>query len=149
MGNIISSFHDLRVYQAAFDLQQQVFVLSKGFPKEERYALTDQIRRASRSVGANIAEAWQKRRYNAHFLSKLTDADGGLAETQHWLGTARACDYLAASSSAGLIADCLEIGRMLGSMMAKPDKFCHLPLPAPARPPSAAIRPPSSVLRPQ
>ena len=75
MTERISSFRDLRVYQLAFELQQELFEVSKAFPPEERYALTDQIRRASRSIGANLAEAWQKRRYVAHFVSKLTDAD--------------------------------------------------------------------------
>ena len=76
MGDRIRSFRDLRVYQEAFRLQQEVFGVSKGFPKEELYSLTDQIRRSSRSVGANLAEAWQKRPYQAHFLSKLSDSDG-------------------------------------------------------------------------
>jgi four helix bundle protein len=91
MSERISSFKDLRVYKLAFDVQQGIFETSKRFPAEERYALTDQIRRASRSIGANLAEAWQKRRYVAHFVSKLTDADGEQAETQHWLDTAAAC----------------------------------------------------------
>jgi four helix bundle protein len=80
MSERILSFRDLRVYQAAFELQQHVFEITQGFPKEERYSLTDQFRRASRSIGANIAESWQKRRYVAHFVSKLTDSDGELEE---------------------------------------------------------------------
>jgi four helix bundle protein len=79
----IQSFKDLQLYQSALDLQQQIFHLSKSFPKEETYSLTDQIRRSSRSIAANIAEAWAKRRYPAHFVSKLTDSDGENAETQH------------------------------------------------------------------
>ena len=94
MSEKISSFKDLRVYKLAFELQQEIFETSKRFPAEGRYALTDQVRRASRSIGANLAEAWQKRRYMAHFVSKLTDADGEQAETQHWLDTATACDYV-------------------------------------------------------
>src|SRR6266699_1752162 len=94
MSEKISSFKDLRVYKLAFELQQEIFEISKRFPAEERYALTDQIRKASRSIGANIAEAWQKRRYIAHFVSKLTDADGEQAESQHWLNTAAACAYV-------------------------------------------------------
>ena len=82
------SFRDLDVYQRAFTIQQELFKLSKRWPKIEDYALTDQIRRSSRSVGANLAESWAKRRYPAHFLSKLTDADGELQETMHWLETA-------------------------------------------------------------
>ena len=76
MGERIERFQDLKVYQLAFELQQEIFELTKTFPKEEIYSLTNQIRKASRSIGANIAESWQKRRYVAHFVSKLTDADG-------------------------------------------------------------------------
>jgi len=124
MSEKISSFKDLRVYKLAFELQQQIFKISKPFPAEERYALTDQVRRASRSIGANLAEAWQKRRYVAHFISKLTDADGEQAETQHWLYTATACDYLSEKEQRVLIEKCSRIGQMLGAMMAKPEKFC-------------------------
>ena len=91
MGERISSFKDLRVYKLAFEIQQGILDISKRFLREERYALTDQIRRASRSIGANISEAWQKRRYVAHFVSKLTDADGHQAKSQPWLDTAAAC----------------------------------------------------------
>ena len=120
----ISSFRDLRVYQLAFDLQQEIFDVSKEFPAEERYSLTDQIRRASRSIGANIAEAWQKRRYPAHFVSKLTDADGEAAETLHWIQTAFACKYLDRGAHVKLTGNCSSIGRMLGKMMSKPELFC-------------------------
>ena len=88
MTERIESFGDLRVYQAAFKLQQEIFKVSKAFPKEEMFSLTDQIRRSSRAIGANLAEAWQKRRYEAHFVSKLSDSDAEQAETQHWLDTA-------------------------------------------------------------
>jgi four helix bundle protein len=106
MAERISSFKDLRVYQLAFRLQQEIFSVSKVFPVEERYALTDQIRRASRSIGANISEAWQKRRYIAHFISKLADADGEQAESQHWLDTALACDYMSEQEHKSLVAQC-------------------------------------------
>lgn len=125
MSERIASFKDLKVYQRAFDLQQEIFQASKRFPAEERYALTDQIRRASRSVGANIAEAWQKRRYVAHFVSKLTDADGELAETHHWLDTATACDYLSEAIQRSTIEKCSRIGQMLGTMMSDPEKWCR------------------------
>ena len=125
MSEKISSFKDLRVYKLAFEVQQEIFETSKRFPVEERYALTDQIRRASRSIGANLGEAWQKRRYVAHFISKLTDADGEQAETQHWLDTATACDYLAEHEQKAMLEKCLRIGQMLGTMMAKPEKFCQ------------------------
>ena len=123
----IESFRDLLVYQKAFDLQQQVFAITKSFPKEEIYSLTDQIRRSSRSIGANICEAWQKRRYAAHFVSKLTDSDAEQAETQHWIDTALACEYISAEIQSQLLEKCKEIGRMLGSMIAYPEKFCKTP----------------------
>ena len=125
MSEKISSFKDLRVYKLAFEVQQEIFETSKRFPAEERYALTDQIRRASRSIGANLAEAWQKRRYIAHFVSKLTDADGEQAETQHWLDTATACNYVSEKEQKILLWKCARIGQMLGTMMAKPEKFCQ------------------------
>jgi len=125
MSEKISSFKDLRVYKLAFELQQDIFETSKGFPAEERYALTDQIRRASRSIGANLSEAWQKRLYVAHFVSKLTDADGEQAETQHWLDTATSCNYVSEREQDALLAKCSRIGQMLGTMVAKPEKFCH------------------------
>ncbi len=124
MSERISSFKELRVYKLAFEVQQEIFETSKRFPAEERYALTDQVRRASRSIGANISEAWQKRRYLAHFISKLTDADGEQAESQHWLDTAAACNYISEEKSKALLAKCSRIGQMLGTMMAKPEKFC-------------------------
>ena len=83
-----NSFRDLEVYQLARKLSLDIFKYSRNFPKEERYSLTDQIRRSSRSVGAQIAEAWAKRRYKKHFISKLTDADGEQQETRHWIETA-------------------------------------------------------------
>src|SRR5438477_12063972 len=118
MGERISSFKDLRVYKLAFEIQQGILDISKRFLREERYALTDQIRRASRSIGANISEAWQKRRYVAHFVSKLTDADGEQAESQHWLDTAAACDYIPDDQRKAVLEKCLRIGQMLGTMMA-------------------------------
>jgi four helix bundle protein len=120
----ISSFKDLRVYQLAFELQQELFEISKMFPPEERYALTDQLRRSSRSVGANLAEAWQKRRYAAHFVSKLTDADGEQAEAQHWVNASAACQYISEDQRKVFADKLSRIGQMLGAMMAKPDKFC-------------------------
>jgi four helix bundle protein len=125
MSERISSFKDLRVYQLAFELQQEIFETSKRFPAEERYSLTDQIRRSSRSIGANISEAWQKRRYAAHFVSKLSDADGEQAESQHWLDTATACNYVSEKEQKILLEKCTRIGQMLGTMMAKPEKFCR------------------------
>lgn len=125
MSEKILSFRDLRVYKLAFELQQEIFQISKTFPAEERYSLVDQIRRASRSIGANIAEAWQKRRYVAHFVSKLTDADGEQAETQHWIDSSLACDYISERARKSMLEKCSRIGQMLGTMMAKPEKWCR------------------------
>jgi four helix bundle protein len=124
MSEPIQSFRDLHVYQIAFELQQRVFKATKQFPKEETYSLTDQFRRASRSIGANIAEAWQKRRYKAHFLSKLSDADGEQAENQHWIATAFACGYIPETEQDSMLAQCEDIGRKLGKMMAEPENWC-------------------------
>ena len=103
---------------------QAVFQITKTFPREEQYSLTDQIRRSSRSVGANIAGAWQKRRYVAHFISKLSDADGEQAETQHWLQTALSCEYISKEEYGELSGRFKELGRMLGKMMNEPEKWC-------------------------
>jgi four helix bundle protein len=124
MSERIERFEQLRVYQRACALDLAVFEESKHWPKEEMYALTDQIRRSSRSIGANIAEAWAKHRYPAHFVSKLTDADGELNETRHWLMRATAYSYLAAVRRQELLVSCDEIGGMLGKMIATPDNFC-------------------------
>ena len=121
------SFRDLIVYQKARQLQRDILRITKTFPKEEMFSLTDQIRRSSRSIGANIAEAWAKRRYEKHFISKLTDSDGEQMETQHWIETALDCEYIDQKASAQLVEKCLEIGRMLGGMMAKAEMFCGTP----------------------
>ena len=118
------SFRDLLAYQKARELAVDVFTASKRFPKEEMYALTDQIRRSSRSIGAQIAEAWAKRRYEKHFVSKLTDADGEQQETQHWLETAVDCNYLSQEEAQQLVNKCARVGRLLGGMMAKSHLFC-------------------------
>lgn len=120
----IKTFRDLRVYKVAFELQQAVFRISKKWPREEAYALTDQARRSSRAIGANVAEAWAKRKYPAHFLSKLTDSDGELQETAHWIATAAHCEYVTREEHADLAAACQQIGGMLGTIMAKHEKFC-------------------------
>jgi four helix bundle protein len=124
MGTKIESFRDLNVYKLAVELQQEIFELTKTFPKEETYSLTDQIRRASRSIGGNIAESWHKRRYPAHFLSKLTDADAEQAETQHWLDTSLKCKYISSPEHQNLLEKCKRIGRMFGKMMSNPESFC-------------------------
>ena len=121
------SFRDLIVYQKSCQLQREIFKLTKSFPKDETFSLTDQIRRSSRSIGANLAEAWAKRRYEKHFISKLTDSDGEQMETQHWIETALDCEYIDQKTSVQLIDKCLEIGRMLGGMMEKSEMFCGEP----------------------
>jgi four helix bundle protein len=118
------SFRDLAVYQKAIKVSRAVFEISGGFPKEETYSLTDQMRRASRSIGAQIAEAWAKRRYERHFISKLTDADAEQMETQHWVDEACACHYLDSKKAEGLREELTQIGRMLNSMMDKAQLFC-------------------------
>ena len=123
MGQKINSFHELRVYQEACALDLLVFDLSKSFPKEETYSLTDQMRRASRSIGSNIAEAWAKRRYPAHFVSKLTDSDGELQETRHWSSRAKAYGYITEVSVVDIFSRCERIGRMLGKMINSPEGF--------------------------
>ncbi len=123
MGNRIESFEDLDVYRIAFDLQQEIFQLTKKFPKEETYSLTDQVRRSSRSIGANITEAWAKRRYPAHFISKLSDSDGEQNETRHWLRSAHACNYISETDYATLIDKCKVVGRKLGNMMQNADNW--------------------------
>ena len=125
MGEKIESFRDLRVYARALELQREVFDITGTFPKAETLSLTDQIRRSARSVGANIAEAWQKRRYPLHFVSKLSDSDGEQAETQHWIQTAFECSYLSDEKCSHLLEICRDIGRMLGTMIEKPEPFCR------------------------
>lgn len=121
----VNSFRDLIVYRRSRELAGRIFVLTKNFPAEERFSLTDQIRRSSRSVGAQVAEAWAKRRYENHFISKLTDADGEQQETQHWVEVARTCGYIGEHEQAGLLAGYAEIGRLLGGMISKPASFCN------------------------
>ena len=120
----IKRFEELRVYQMAFEAAMRIFELSKGWPKEELYSLTDQIRRASRSVCANIAEGWRKRRYQRHFISKLTDADGEAAETRVFLSFAFHCDYLEESDYVDLDKTYDRISGGLVNMMTNPEKWC-------------------------
>ena len=117
-------FRDLIVYQRAREVAKNLFALSKAFPREEIYSLTDQGRRSSRSVGAQIAEAWGKRRYERHFVSKLTDADAEQLETQHWVETALDCGYISEQTGDELCSALQEIGRMLDSMIGKAASFC-------------------------
>lgn len=121
------SYRDLIVYRMAQSVSRRLFVVSRQFPQEERYALTDQARCSSRSIGAQIAEAWAKRRYERHFASKLTDADGEQLETQHWLDTALDCGYLGREDRDEMVGELEQVGRMLQSMINKADLFCSAP----------------------
>ncbi len=121
----VKSYRELRVYKLARILSKKIFEISQSFPKEEQYSLTDQIRRSSRSVGAQIAESWAKRRYPRHFISKLTDADGEQLETQHWLEVSVDCLYLSREVADNLTSQYKEIGKMLNSMINKSESFCN------------------------
>jgi four helix bundle protein len=125
MAEKISSFRELKAYQAARSLAQNLFEESKRWPKDEVYSLTSQIRRSSRSVGAALAEAWAKRSYPVHFLSKLTDADAELQEVYHWIETATECNYFTPAQEMELLKNVKEIGRMIGTMMLKYESFCR------------------------
>src|SRR5436309_5258020 len=113
----IQSAKDLIVYKLAYKLAMDIFELTKRFPPEEKFALTSQIRCSSRSVCLNLREAWAKRRYEAHFVSKLTDCDGENSETDSALDFAKDCQYISAEQPSQLTADCADIGRMLAGMI--------------------------------
>jgi four helix bundle protein len=121
-----NSFRDLIVYQKSRTVAQELYRHSTTFPKGEAFSLVDQMRRSSRSVGAQIAEAWGKRQYQKHFISKLTDADAEQLETQHWVDVATDCGYLTPEQRSTLLEHLCEIGRMLHSMIAKASQFCGL-----------------------
>jgi four helix bundle protein len=118
-----TGFTSLRVFKDAYALAMEIYELSKSFPNHELYSLTDQIRRSSRSVCANIAEAYRKRRYPTAFTSKITDADGECSETTVWLKFSFDCKYLDQVSFDGLYQKNEEIGKMLGFMADHPEKF--------------------------
>ena len=120
----IHSFRDLRVYQVAREAAQKIFEISKRFPPDEKYSLRDQIRRASRGVGSNIAEAWRKRRYPAAFVSKLSDADAEAAEVQSWLDSASDCNYINQDEFESLNDRYDHINSQLRLMMDQPEKWC-------------------------
>jgi four helix bundle protein len=118
-------FRDLRVYQLAFKLAMEIYEESKRFPREELYSLTDQIRRASRSVPGNIGEGYRRRLYPKIFVNKMSEADGEGAETQVWIDFAYTCDYISAELQSRWRRGYEEVGRMLGSMIAHPERFCR------------------------
>jgi four helix bundle protein len=123
----IRSFRDLNAYKKAREAARAIFEISKSFPREERYALTDQIRRSSRAVNAMIAEAWAKRLYEAAFISKINDALGEATETQSWLDHARDSDYITPAQFAELDASWQQIGGMLHKMTERSSDFCRVP----------------------
>jgi four helix bundle protein len=123
INKVAKSAKELRVYQQAYELAMEIYGLTKKWPKEETYALTDQVRRSSRSVCANLKEAWAKRRYEAHFISKLTDADAENGETETWLDFALDCQYLSKEQHERLSCRCQEMGGMIGSMLKQSSSF--------------------------
>ncbi len=116
-------FKELIAYKKAFKLAMEIYKISKLFPKEEKYSLTDQIRRASRSTCANIAESYRKRIYPKHFITKLTDSDGENSETDVWLDFALECKYITKETYNPLHSECIEIGKLINFMINNPDKF--------------------------
>lgn len=124
---VIRSFRDLKVYQAARDEARKVFEATRAFPSEEKFSLTDQIRRSSRAVNAMIAEAWARRRYQAAFVNKINEALGEAMETQAWLDHALDCGYLNSAKHHEFDAAWQSIGAMLHKMMDRADTFCPKP----------------------
>jgi four helix bundle protein len=120
----VENYRDLDVYKLARQLSMEIFKLSRHFPKEETYSYTDQIRRSSRSIGGQIAEAWAKRRYEKHFISKLTDADGERLETEHWIYSGLDCEYISKEKADNWLSRYASLGKMLNSMINKSEYFC-------------------------
>lgn len=120
---LAKSAKELKVYKLGYVLAIEIFEISKTWPKEETYSLTDQIRRSSRYVCANLREAWSKRRYEAHFVSKLTDVDAENNETDTWLDFAKDCQYLSAKDHEPLMIQCQQVGNMIGSMLKSAHTF--------------------------
>ena len=119
----INSAKELKVYRKAYELAMVIFELTKNFPAEERFGLTSQLRRSSRSVCLNLREAWAKRRYHAHFINKLTDCDGENSETDSSLDFAKDCHYITSKQHVELTSRCAEVGKMLGRMITSPNVF--------------------------
>lgn len=115
---------DLRIYGIAFEVAMRIFEASKSWPKAETFALTDQARRSSRAVCANLAEAWAKRRYPRHFIAKLSDAHAEAAETEVWVSFAERCGYLLPDDATSLQSECRHVAGALVTMMNQPDQWC-------------------------
>ncbi|MBN1414279.1 MAG: four helix bundle protein [Bacteroidales bacterium] len=120
----IESFKDLIVYQKAYKLAMEIFEISKDFPKDEKFSLTDQIRRSSRAVTSNLAEAWAKRRYDKAFINKLTDSLGEELETEVWLDYSKDCQYIPVDTHSRLFSEYEEVHRILISMINNSQKWC-------------------------
>ena len=118
-------YKDLKVFQLSYQLSLEIFELTKCFPKEEKYSLIDQIRRSSRSVCANIAEAWYKRRYSKLFINKLTDSASESGETEVWIDFSFDHKYINEAQKNKLLEKYTEVGKMLNSMIRQPEKFCY------------------------
>lgn len=143
MGRLAKDYRDLDAYSMARAISRDLYMLSRHFPREERFSLTDQMLRASRSIGAQLAEAWAKRRYPKHFISKLTDADSEQRETCHWLEIAAECGYLSDAEAQIQLGRLKHLGKMLDRMIQQAGSFCHpprtdhCPLPTHCPPPTA------------
>lgn len=120
---LIKSHRELRVYKLSFELAMEIFEMSKSFPKEEKYSMTDQIRRSSRSVVANISEAFRKRRYPKSFIAKLSDAEGETAETQTWIDFAYSCNYITSEKRVDLLSKYEHVIGMIVVMISKPNNW--------------------------
>lgn len=123
-SKVVKSYRDLIVYQKSFSSSMKIFNLSKKWPSVEKYSLIDQINRSSRSVCTNIAESWRKRRYPAHFVSKLSDADSEASESEVWLDFALECKYLNVNDHTELKDNYDQIGKMLTTMINQSEKWC-------------------------
>ena len=119
----VYDFKTTAVYKKAFALSMEIFQISKSFPKEEKYSLTDQVRRSSRSVCANLAEAYRKKRYPAHFISKLTDCDAENSETGVWIDFAFGCEYINEEQKTLLLNMNEEVGKLLSHIINNPEKY--------------------------
>ena len=119
-----NGYRDLKAYQLSYSLSMEIFKITKTFPKEEKYSLVDQIRRSSRSVPANIAEAWKKRIYPKMFISKIADAAGEAGETEVWLDFAKDSNYMKEDDYRNLFSGYQELSKILAGIIEKPEKFC-------------------------
>ncbi len=119
----MGTFSDMEVFKKAYKLAMDIYIISKIFPAEEKYSLTDQIRRSSRSVCTNFGEAYRRRKYPAHFVSKLTDSDAENTEIEIWLKFSFSCEYINEVMYNDFTVRCSEVGRMLGHMINNPDKY--------------------------